>query len=171
LKPYLGEVKMAKKNPEKVAKIKLNQKEAKVLLKSLASKSALRDKLIMEIREEDSRLKELKHENIKLGGFSATEGMKPKRTTFIKALTSVMKPGKKMSIPEIQDRLMETGAYDISKTSYPRERIGSTVKTIEGVERVGRGVYVLTPQHKKKVSTPSKVKHSKKTDPNNNQAA
>jgi hypothetical protein len=148
---------VAKRNPEKVVQIKANQKEAKTLLKSIASKSVQRDKLIMEIRDEDSRLKELKKVNIKLGGFAATEGMKPQRTTFIKALTSVMKPGKRMSIPEIQDRLMSTGAYDISKTSYPRERIGSTVKTIKGVKRVDRGIYVMSAKTTKKVKAAPKT--------------
>ena len=158
---------MAKKNPEKVAKIKANQKEAKTLLKSIASKSVHRDKLIMEIREEDSRLKALKKENIKLGGFSATEGMKPQRTVFIKALQSVMKPGKRMSIGDIQDRLMATGAYDISKTSYPRERIGSTVKLIKGVKRVDRGIYVMAPKSTKKAKPTQKTT----TDSNTTQAA
>lgn len=156
---------MAKKDPEKVAQIKENQKKAKALLRSIATKSAQRDKLIIEIRNEDDVLKQLKKENIKLGGFSATEGMKPKRVTFVKALTGIMKPGKKMSIPEIQEKLMETGAYDISKTSYPRERIGSTVKTIKGVKRVGRGVYVMVAHRSKK----TKTNHD--SGPNSTQAA
>ena len=153
---------MAKKNPSKVAKIKANQKEAKSLLKSIASKSVIRDRLIMEIQEENSNLKKLKKENIKLGGFAATEGMKPKRTIFINALRKVMRPGKKMSVGDIENRLMSTGAYDISKTSYPRDRIVSTVKHIKGVHRVDRGVYVLTPKRKS-----HRVKSPKTTAPTN----
>lgn len=140
---------MAKKNPEKVAKIKANQKEALSLFKDRVSKSSTEIQLVQSIREIDARLQQLRKENIKLGGYTATLGMKPKQKTLSQIVKKIMKPGKVIRIKDAVVKILSNG-YQTKNTAWFTAIVGKEIRGLKGVHRVPneRGTYVI-PLHKK----------------------
>ncbi len=141
---------MVKKNHNKELAIKANQQKAKQLLKTISVKTAAKEKLVNEIREADAQFRQLKKENMQLGGFAATQGMKPKRIPLAKVLQKIMKPGKKLTIAQIESAVVESG-YDTSHNTWIRATIGARVRGMKGVHKVAhqRGMYVLQAPTKK----------------------
>lgn len=131
------------------AQIKLNQQQSRKLLKAIVAKSTTRARELQEIQEYNSRINELKKINMKLGGYSATFGMKPKQSHLEDVVKKVLRPGREMTVAQVEAAVLVTG-YQTKQIAWFRATIGKALRSIKGVKMVAgkKGTYVYTPVKK-----------------------